>query len=398
LQRNRKWQKAQVNIGGWIARAFTRAAADIAAKKQTKGGGRPLVFARPDPSPQPIDGAELLDELASTVRGFVVMPDAAQHAIALWIVHSYLFTAMMVTPRLVIKSAQKRSGKTTLLLLLEALCARALSSASISPASVYRVVELAQPTLLIDEADNFVNDNPELRSLLAAGYLRGAQTTRVVGEAHEPRQFSCWAPAAIATIKPLHDTLEDRSIQILQERKVKEEKVTRLRIDRLAQLAPLTSKIQRWANDNIAALETADPDVPEALNDRAADCWRILIAIAERAGGEWPERARNAALKLSADNEDIETVASMLLTDLRDLFDGSGHDELFTSEIIAALIRMEERPWSEYGEPPRPFTRNQLARLLRPFKVKPKNLRRGTTQAKGYERKQLEELFKRYLG
>src|SRR4029453_256916 len=144
-QRNRKWQKAQVNIGGWIARAFTRAAADIAAKKYAKGGGRPLAFTSPNPSPQAVDGAELLDELAGTVRGFVVMPDVAQQAIALWIVHTYVFTAMMVTPRLVIKSAQKRSGKTTLLLLLEALCARALGSASISPASVYRVVELAQP-------------------------------------------------------------------------------------------------------------------------------------------------------------------------------------------------------------------------------------------------------------
>jgi putative DNA primase/helicase len=399
-QRDRKWTKAQANLGGWIARAFARADADITAKRQNKGGGRPLVFTKPDPSPQPVDGAELLDELTSTIRSFIVMPEVAQHAVALWIVHSYVFGTMMVTPRLVVKSAQKRCGKTTLLLLLEALCARTLSSASISPASVYRVVELAQPTLLIDEGDVFINDNPELRALLAAGYLRGAQTTRVVGEAHEPRQFSCWSPAAIATIKPLHDTLEDRSIVVALERKVRGEKVTRLRIDRLQQMAPLTSKIQRWSDDNITALEQADPDVPEALNDRAADCWRILVAVAECAGGEWPERARKAALKLSSDNEDIETVATMLLADLRDLFEASGHDELFTAEIIGALIRMEERPWAEYGEPPRPFSRTQLARLLRPFKVKPKNVRRAGTQqqAKGYELKQLEELFKRYLG
>ena len=100
-------------------------------------------------------------------------------------------------------------------------------------------------------------------------------------------------------------------------------RVTRLRLGTLALLTPIQSKCQRWADDNIKVLEVASPQLPDVLNDRAAECWHILLAIADKAGGEWPERARDAAVKLSLDNIDTETVLTQLLADMRDLFAAS---------------------------------------------------------------------------
>lgn len=414
--RDQKWRKARISLPRWVARVYARAAA-VAGGKKPKGSGRPLNFIKPDPWPDKV-GDEIADEIAEIVRSYVVLSKAAKYATTLWVIHTYKFDAALVTPRLLLKSAEKRSGKTTLLSILEKLVAKPLFTANISPSALYRTVELAQPTLLVDEADSFISETPELRGILNAGYRRGGAVVRNVGEDHEPRLFSCHAPAAIATIKPLHDTIEDRSISIPMKRRRKDEHVTSLRLDRLTGLATVTSKIQRWANDNAEALETADPELPALLNDRAADCWRILVAIADRLGGEWPERARKAAVTLSFDNEDVETVGTQLLADLRTMFEQqaekieedvtNGHprieNELFSAEIVSVLSTLEGRPWPEYGERQQPITKNQLAKLLSHFGIRPGEIYRGTKGApgyrhsRGYKRAAFDDAFERYLG
>ena len=79
-----------------------------------------------------------------------------------------------------------------------------------------------QPTLLIDEADSFLKDNEEMRGILNSGHTKTAayviRNVEVGGE-HKPTRFSTWAPKAIATIRALADTLEDRSIVVTLQRK-----------------------------------------------------------------------------------------------------------------------------------------------------------------------------------
>ena len=69
------------------------------------------------------------------------------------------------------------------------------------------------------------------------------------------------------------------------------------------------------------ALTDAEPDMP--VEDRAADVWEPLIAVADQAGGAWPERARGACLTLTgkAEADDAERSVSLrLLADLRTVF------------------------------------------------------------------------------
>jgi putative DNA primase/helicase len=398
-QQDKKWSKRRASIARWAKRAVERVAATT--RKRTRGGGRPLIFTKPDPWPDEVDGAELLDEIAAVCLRHVVMSSEAADAIALWELHTYGYEATMVTPRLLLKSAEKRSGKTTLLMLVGAMATRALMAANISASSVYRTVEEARPTLLIDEADTFLPDNEELRGVLNAGYMRGGQAIRAVGEDHEPRVFSCWCPVAIATLRNLPDTIEDRSIAITLTRRRKNEKVDRLRVDQLTLLAPLVSKARRWMDDNIKDLEVADPEIPNELNDRAADCWRLLLAIADCAGGGWSERARKAAVGLALANADIETNLTRLLGDLRDVFDARG-DELFSIEIVRELAKLEHRPWAEWGKQRKPLTPVQMARLLASLKIRPIDVHRTLASgnqhhAKGYKRQQFADAFERYL-
>src|SRR6266852_4635174 len=104
------------------------------------------------------------------------------------------------------------------------------------------------------------------------------------------------------------------------------EALERLRRAHLASgLEPLRRRAARWGVDHEAALRGADPAVPPELHDRQADNWRPLLAIADRAGGAWPELARAAACRLSgAGAEPEQGAAGPLLADLRALFARTG--------------------------------------------------------------------------
>src|SRR5437879_3563 len=284
--------------------------------------GQAVALADPEPWREPVDGAALLAELVRTFARFVALPEGAATAIALWILHAHAHTAAQVSPLLALTSPEKKCGKTTTLTLLGALVPRSLIASSISPAALFRVVERYRPALLVDEADTVFRDNDELRTLMNASHHRAAAVAvRTVGEAFEARTFSTWCPKAVALIGALPGTLEDRAILLRLRRRRPDEPAERLRLDRLAELEPLRRQAWRWAQERLDALRAADPLLPAALGDRAQDNWRPLVAIADLAGGPWPERARRAATLLSGgESEGDQAPAVQLLADVRDLF------------------------------------------------------------------------------
>jgi putative DNA primase/helicase len=362
------------------------------------GQGRALVLSRPAPWPDPVDGAALLEELAQTFSRFAALPAGGATALALWTVHAHSLAAAFTSPLLALTSAEKRSGKTTTLTVLSALVPAPLPASSISPAALFRTIERDHPTLLLDEADTVFSTNEDLRTLLNAGHTRAtAIAIRTVGDQHEPRAFSTWGAKAVALIGTLPGTLSDRSVTLRLVRRLSSERVDRLREDRLGQLEPLRRRAVRWAADALTALKAADPDVPPELHDRAADNWRPLLAIADAAGGTWPERARHAARVLSGVEEGAGSSRELLLGDLRDLFAQRGVGRLASTDIVEALVAREDRPWPEWRAG-RPLTVRGLARLLEPFGVRPKVCRLDRDRlGRGYQLEDLAPVFGRYL-
>ena len=256
--------------------------------------GRSISLPEPEPWPTPIDGAALLDGIAEAIGRYVIMSDHARFATALWVVHTFLLDCFGITPRLAVRSPMKRCGKTTLLDVISRLVLRPLPTGSVTAAALFRVVEGYRPTLLVDEADTFLSEADELRGVLNSGHRKGGQVVRTVGDDHEPRAFSTFAAVTIAIIGNLPDTLADRSVTVDLKRRMPSEKVASFRFDRVGHLDVLARQAARWAQDHAGTIAAADPEMP-GIHNREADNWAPLLAIADAAGGAWPERARAAA-------------------------------------------------------------------------------------------------------
>jgi hypothetical protein len=96
---------------------------------------------------------DMLDTLADFVRRYVVLTPAQATVIALWIVHTHAIEGADCTPYLAITSAEKRSGKTRLLEVLQQLVARSWFTGRATAAVLARKVDAESPTLLLDESD-----------------------------------------------------------------------------------------------------------------------------------------------------------------------------------------------------------------------------------------------------
>src|SRR5262249_41490962 len=143
-----------------------------------------------------------------------------------------------------------------------------------------------------------------------------------------------------------------------------------------------------------AELQEAWPAMPEGLTDRPADCWEPLLAVADVAGGEWPERARRAALKLNDERRKADpALGGRLLADIPRVL--GWRDRLTTADLLEVLVGREESPWGELRG--KPLDSRGLARRLKPFGIGPKVIRLGNETPRGYERSDFVDAWKRYL-
>jgi putative DNA primase/helicase len=259
-------------------------------------------------------------------------------------------------------------------------------------------VDAKTPTLLIDEADAFLVKNDELRAILNSGHRRGsALVLRVEGENFETREFATFAAAAITCIGSLPETLEDRSIHVNLKRRRSDEKIESLDLNNVDHLTDLASKAVRWVSDHLAELKAAHPKVPAKLLNREADNWRPLLAVADAAGGKWPDGMRRIAEQMSVSARKDEVSAKvLLLRDIRAAFAEDKVERMSSARLVKTLIEMEGHPWCEW-KGSQPFTQNALARLLRDFEIYPVELRIDLQVLRGYRIEQFADAFRRYV-
>jgi hypothetical protein len=389
------------------------------APDQSRSAPAPLRFPVVEPWPEPVDGKTLLDLLAQIFARFVILPKWAAETLALWTLHTYAFQLREVSTYLGIESPLKRCGKTTLLELLSELAHRAVASANISPPAFFRVIEEFCPTLLIDEADTFLPGNEQLKGILNSGYKRkNAFVLRAANQypassiqhpsspSHQSDnptihdsafgavlRFSCWCPKAISTIGRLPDVLADRCIIIRMQRKTIEEQCEP---SRNLDAEPFRRQCKRFVLDHAPRIAAAQPQRPELLNDRAADIWEPLFALADLAGGDWPQKARQAAIGLSAATQEINPISTLLL-DLFVIFTLAPENRLFTRDLVYRLnARSADRPWAEslHGKP---VTDLWLAKQLRPYGIKSRTIWIGDEHAKGFLEEDLQDTMRRYV-
>jgi hypothetical protein len=354
------------------------------------------------PTAEVIDGAQLLAELHSRLTDYVVFPSPkASDAVTLWIAATHAQAAWQHATRLRIGSPMKRCGKSRLLDVIEHTSHKPISTVDATIAALFRSIKHDDPpTLIVDEADAIwakkaAEGTEDLRKLLNAGFGRGRYALRCVGPTQQVQQFATFAMVAIAGIGDMPDTITDRAVNIILRRRATGEKVKPFKLRRdVPPLNELRDRVASWIASRLDDLTNAEPAVP--VEDRAADVWEPLIAVADAAGGTWPGRARAACLALSGEAEEDDTersVSLQLLSDLRGIF--GEEQRMHGATILEHLHRVEGAPWGNwYG---RLLNANDLANLLRPYGVHSVDVKVDGQVRKGYRRDPLYDAWTRYL-
>jgi hypothetical protein len=343
----------------------------------------------------------ILGEVAHAIAKYSILPNVdALVAVTLWTVATHLIDEFDTATRLVVRSPEKRSGKTRLVNeVLGALVAGPLPVINASPAYIYR--KLAQdgalPTLLVDEVDrlfgtvNQRDNNSDLISILNAGYRRNNPVGRTTGPTHQPVEFPSFAMVALAGINQMPDTIEDRAVVIAMRRRKRSETVSAFRYKRdIPLLHVVRDRVAEWAE---SVREQAGQHIPAdmEIDDRAADIWEPLVTVADLGGngGKWPELARLAARRMTRQVQEDDDYTTLLLADIRSVFTS---EDMSSAELLAALRLIDGSPW---GEGDANLTAVKLGNKLKPYEIKARNT--GERRLKRYHLEDFQDAFSRYL-
>ncbi|MCD7444343.1 DUF3631 domain-containing protein [Streptomyces lincolnensis] len=359
-----------------------------------------------------IDGAALLNEVEAFHRRFNVFPhEAAYVAVVLWDAHAHLLDCFESTPRLAFLSPEPGSGKSRALEIVETLVPNPMAAVDASAAALFRAVagvDGKRPTILFDEIDTIfgpkAGENEQLRGFINAGHRRNRPMFRCVGDgANQTVQaFHSYAAVAVAGLGYLPDTIRDRSVNIRMRRRARNEKIEpyRTRIHEKEGFA-LRDRLATWAEQVSERVMNVWPAMPEGVTDRPADVWEPLLAIADAAGGDWPDRAREAcvALVTASKANDKGSLGVRLLTDLRDHV-MVGIDRLPTVAILDRLNALDDAPWADlHGKP---LDNRRLSKMLAEYMtvdnepIASRNIKAAGSVLKGYYVADLWDAWARY--
>ncbi len=377
--------------------AFAERAVPKGAASKPNLQGQAVTLADPEPWPEPVDGAALLNEIRALHLRYAILPTGAPETLAVFALASHVVDAFNTATYLFLTSPTPECGKTRVIEVAENVVRRPWRPAILTGPVLFRGIEQYEPTCFVDEAEvvrqrSDAADN--VRAILHFGYRRGATVDRCVGDDHELHQFRTFGFKLFACIGDLPGTLLSRCIVIPMRRRAKGERVARFVPREVAEIGvTLRRKCQRWATDNMDTLRASTPSLPLFLEDRRAEIWEPLFAVAEVAG--WSAEIARAAEELAGVRAP-ETDGVELLKDIRDVFITKGADKLATKDLLAALNGLEGQPWADLNRG-RGLTAARLAAELKPFGVQSGTIRLGGETAKGYLRERLEDAFRRYL-
>ena len=353
-------------------------------------------------------GATLLCDVRDFIRRFCALPSEHDlNAIALWAAHAHMIEHFHTTPRLALLSPEPASGKTRVLEVLDLLVPQSMFCLSASPAAIFRTLANDPVTLLVDEVDTIFtrkgkdDSNEDLRALLNAGYKRGATIPRCVGPKHDVQSFQVYCAVALAGLGDLPDTIMTRSVIIRMRRRLATERVEPFRPREHATAGhAIRDRLADWSGSVGATAGGAWPGLPACIEDRRAEVWEPLIAVADAAGGEWPNVARKSAIAHCQSPPDGSvSLGVRLLSDLRTIFGDAL--ALSTDTILTRLCSGPEAglgadaPWSELRG--KPLGVRGLAVFLGRYGVNSTKVKIDGRALQGYRAEHLWDAWKRYL-
>jgi putative DNA primase/helicase len=355
-----------------------------------------------EPWPETVEGDALLRDIIRRIRRHVFCSHEDALPVALWIMLSWVHDAVAThSPLLVITSAEPMSGKTTMLAVLSFLVPRSIRSVEITEAALYRSIELWHPTLVCDEFDSVLasDDKTALRSVINSGHTRGDGVLRINRDKNnEPELFPTFGAKCVGMVgRKLPPQTLTRCIFVELRRRKKNETVERFKYADDGELNDLRRRLLRWSLDNEDKLADVQPLIPAELENRYDDNWRLQLAIADLAGEDWGDQARAAAIRLERAADNTTASARLLATiqKIRSATEVSDDDAIGSQQLIDKLTATPDSEWAEWRHG-KPISEAQLARLLKPFRIFPEQVRVGGQQVRGYHWLQFKDAWERY--
>lgn len=337
--------------------------------------------------------ATILDRIHAHITTYVAFSEPAQaDVLALFVLHTHAFDYARTTPYIYITSAEKQSGKTRTLEVLEPICRAAQKDDSATSATMFRMIQALKPTLMIDEVDTIFSGSKkeDLRGVLNSGYKAGGRVPRAIGNPNDEDGgivfFNTFCPKVLSGIDngQIPDTVLDRCIRIQLRRKAPGQTVQEYYAEDVeVEIAELTDAITAWvgANSDVLADRTQRPARVDGIGDRANEISRPLLTLAARCPG-WYERARNALKALLGDEELKLSPQARALLVIRDWFVANAESDRIPSGIAADITGVNGK---------------QLGAWLTAYGVKSFGTTQNGVRFKAFRKSDFTDAFDRYL-
>jgi DNA modification methylase len=284
-----------------------------------------LIDTKPEPQPglpepdKPSNLAVVLDDIVGELRCFFVMSERDMAIVALWVAYTHAYGVFRTCPRLIVWAKTSGAGKTALMEFIAPLVPNphvnyVTTGQSLRDDVVHEAMEKAKGNgapyvFLLDEVDQ-VTFTKLLFGVLNTGFHRGG-VLRIKGKPYvccQPmalfrRVEADWSGRLDILTNPRFDAILTRSIllgmvqqDLSNPEHGREDWVFRTRTDD-ERLGRLHRNLSLAVKKRLDALEAWLPTKGEYVSPipRRVTVWAPLIAIADTAGGHWPETARRVA-------------------------------------------------------------------------------------------------------
>jgi putative DNA primase/helicase len=313
-----------------------------------------------------VKGKDLVEHLVRLFSNHIFFSDKRiPLLLALWTMGTYFFKAFKFYGYVLINSPVKQCGKSLLLDLLSHICFNSTSRLIVpSEASVFREVDANDSTLIIDEVESLGEKDREknagLIALLNGGFQKDSKVSRVEkieGNKIDIAYFSAYSPKALAGIKKVVATIEDRSHRITMKKKLETEKILRFDLRKQEkEVELLREDLYLWALRNVADVievygRSDEFKRIEPIDDRQRDILEPLLSIASIIDAESDDEGQKTyrqlvdlALDMSTNRHEREQLDATIPTMITIMgeFLGEESERFVSSEDLLTKVKNDD--------------------------------------------------------
>jgi hypothetical protein len=213
--------------------------------------------------------AELLGRVGALILRCVDISLDDASLIAAFVMSTWFIESLAIAPYLALVGPP-RSGKSTLLQVLNLVCRRPLLTADITSAAFYEVYEKLSPTLLVDETLTAGNRR-ELFHLLKTGTTRGSVTLR------KGRSLKAFGPKVISCTELPNDAALNSRCVIISMQETNRTNLVKLTDNKILDQADrLRNALLQYRFENYHSLRLPKVEGDERLHSRTRDLYQAL--------------------------------------------------------------------------------------------------------------------------